>query len=233
MPDVEYISAGFYFTAPIPRPDWAHGSRALLPDRIVTLSPCLATIVPTHWPSPAIPPVPLDLDALARMGIDSERAKEIEVLVSSECAADATRWPWRLPTLAAARAFGSRFVPRDGDSILVGVELPADCMDAFFEGSREARTVSERSKVLAERRSVEDSGELLGYEVLGDGLYAHHSIICTGGEVDLARDLGIVANNYGLLATLAEARRASDWASVDDHAKPFDYFPWRMTRHTW
>lgn len=50
-PAEDYISGGYFIVRPIDRPA-AMPQPELLPERIITLSRCLATIFPDDWPLP-------------------------------------------------------------------------------------------------------------------------------------------------------------------------------------
>ncbi|MDQ3030868.1 MAG: hypothetical protein M3Y87_00490 [Myxococcota bacterium] len=226
VPDTgDWISAGFFFTARIPRPAWAPDP-AVVPGLVLTLSPCLASVLPNGWPSPAVPP-------FVRPGppftFGEEVAREIERTVGAEAASSPDDWPWTLRTLADARAFGRRFSSPISSAVLIGVAVsPTDVEKLVDESS-----ASERASMIRRGLPVEPGGTLRGYEVLGDGVHEAHSLLCTGSEVGASRELGVVFNADGLLDDFATARRVAEWASRDHHGEPVDYFPYRMAEYEW
>jgi hypothetical protein len=226
-----FLSAGYYLTRRCPRPAWAHGDRSLLPATIVTLSPCLIDVVPSLWPSPTVPRLSNDAE-LARLGITPAAAVAAEAWATERCDAVPHEWPLPFATLADLRTFVDRFVVADADVLLVGAALTDDLVAGFVASASASGGGCERSHALRRALPPDPAGERVGFEVLGDGVHEHHSIVCTGGEVDLHDRLGIAMNANGLIDDLDDARRAAAWASEDGHGEPVAYLPWRTALYS-
>jgi hypothetical protein len=132
--------------------------------------------------------------------------------------------------LDEATAFARQVASSLPEVLLVGVALPAEDL-ARIRSAIPHQSVSERSVALERGLAPAEGGTILGHEVLGDGVVAAHSIICSGGEVDLAGDLSVKLNGNGLVDDLGDARRGAAWASQVGHAEPILYFAWRLTRY--
>ena len=223
-----FVSAGYFLVRPCPRPQWAHASQVILPETIVTLSPCLTDVVPNLWPSPAAPACRPDSAALARMGISEANADALEAWMSTRSDAHPTEWPIPLTSLSELREVVG-FLDRDENLWLVGAALPDDRVDDFFSDHDRAGGASERCHALRRALSPDRSGEVLGFEVLGNGSTECHSVVCTGSEVQLHDALGVSFNAHGLIDSYEEAKRAAAWMSEDGHGEPVVYFPWQVT----
>jgi hypothetical protein len=230
VPTSDLISAGYYLTARVPRPDWFVANRDLLPPSIITLAPCLAPVVPDGWPTPAIPGFKPSDSTVRAFGLTPDRRADVERYVSGHFDKDPHRWPWVPLELDEAVAFARHVAASAPGMLLVGVALAADDA-ARLQATIGPQSASERSVALERGLAPAEGGTILGYEVLGDGVLDSHSILCTGGEVDVARDLSIRFNADGLIDDAADARRAAVWASQDGHAEPVPYFAWRLTRY--
>jgi hypothetical protein len=130
--------------------------------------------------------------------------------------------------LEEATEFARRIASTLPEILLIGVALAVEDV-AVLRSSTPDRTASERSTAIEHGIAPAQGGTILGHEVLGDGIVEAHSIICTGGEVDLARDLSVKFNANGLIEDLGDARRGAEWASQEGHAEPTQYFAWRLT----
>ncbi|KIG12867.1 hypothetical protein DB30_00934 [Enhygromyxa salina] len=230
--DKPWTSAGYFFTARVPRPKWGtEPDPGILPNQMLTLSTCLAPVIPDGWPSIAQPgfarpKAPLDLsDELA------ERIERFGKAINHE---HPDRWPWVPLTLEEARAFGRAYLRSVPNVVLIGAALLDSELAEFLEFSSDSDSAS--PQVLAARRGLraEPGGVLRGYEVLGDAVHEAHSLACTGSERELHRDEGVVFNDEGLIDDLATALRVAKWAS-DDH-NPTEccaYFAFRLMQYDW
>lgn len=227
----EFVAAGYYLVAPTPRPDWAPGAscsaagRLLLPPTVLTLSPCLTVLVPDGWPSPTVPGWRPNDEKLRRLGIDPARADAIEAWAEDAWRAEPETWPRPFFDVTTAREFARRFVDDAADLFLVGASLPEDHVERFL--AEAAGCATERMHAVLRALRPEPGGRLVGYEVLGDGLHEAHSILCSGAEVELHDELGLVPNEHGLFATLEDAVCAAARVTAG-LGEPVTYYPWRL-----
>lgn len=225
-----WVSAGYYFTARIPRPRWHPALDVdILPEQILTLSPCLAEVIPNGWPSIAQP-------GFARptkpFELSDDLIDQIERFIETVNTKQPELWPWVPLTLAEARAFGRAFLGSFPDVVLIGAALPPQELEEFLESGASGCS----GQVSAARRGLpaDPDGLACGYEVMGDGASEQHSLICTGSERDLHKHEGVVFNKDGLIDDLATALRVAKWASKDDNpTECCSYFVFRLTQYEW
>ncbi|MFB7475909.1 hypothetical protein [Kitasatospora sp. NPDC056184] len=68
-------------------------------------------------------------------------------------------------------------------------------------------------------------GHELGWEVLGYDCGMIHSWLCNSLHQDAARELGVTADERGLLPSRQPAERLAAWANARDDTKPVTWFP--------
>jgi len=239
---LEYASGGYFLTKRFRRREWM--SAELVPENVVSLSPCVTEVIPDSWYLNQAPNQ-TNLDIAAKMGVPLHRLAELYPWMKRHPPEPADMWPYAFSTLDRAREFAREFLQGAADVLLLGTSLHKEFFEAFLSEagpvhgySRFGKDatyvyVSERTEVLKLGLPPADGGNILGFEVFGDAVMERHTLLCTGGEKDVRAELGIRLNQNGLFETLADARRVAQWASVEGHAEPFLYLPWRLEQYQW
>jgi hypothetical protein len=127
----EFISAGFIVTRPIARPSYA--SADLLPDLIVSASPCLANFIPDTWC------IEWTQDGLQSriekaevFGLDSSGLTEVTAWVTAKFD-DSVAWPNVLMNIEVARQFVNIFLNSLSDVRILELALHRSHIDQFCQ----------------------------------------------------------------------------------------------------
>ncbi|MGW6706699.1 hypothetical protein ACWGDE_17660 [Streptomyces sp. NPDC054956] len=118
------------------------------------------------------------------------------------------------------------------DARLYALLVPADHVGGFVADILTARTdepvllahLNGRTTV-GTAPEVAEGGHGLGWDVLGYDHGLLHTWLCNGLYRDGKLDLGVDANERGLLPDLQSAARVAAWANARDDTKPVTWFP--------
>jgi len=229
----EYVSGGYFLTRLVQMTKWM--ASGLVPERVVTLSSCLTAVVPRGWYLNE-PPEPRNLGTALKLGVPEDRLSGVYPWMAAHPPDPPDVWPYAFTTLERAREFAREFLTAATEARLIGAALHRSLVDRFLAlaADEQGRTnVSEHTEAVKLGRSPASGGRVLGFEVMGDNVKEDHSLLCTGGEKDIATAFGIRLNAHGLIDTFADAVRAAEWSSGEGHAEPCDYLPWRLDEYDW
>jgi len=232
-----YLSAGYYVTRLSDR--GAHIPSELVPDKLLSASACICDFFPNGW-------------AIAWASVtDEERLKRAAAFgVSSsglpavlEWATDAFSkdfgWPNTFYELEAAKDARARFLPADGDTVIIGLGLHQDDAEVFLKAATPPAPkpgfapIGESGifECVSSGTKIRDGGEFLGFELVATYLgILTCSWLCNGLEAVCANQLGIPPNSHGLVQTYADASRCAEFISRDGmSAEPGLWLPWRLS----
>jgi len=234
----EILAAGFLLSRPLTRPEWFTGE--LLPDRMLSASPCICPQFPGEYAISWCSAEPGDrASGFDEIGIPSELRDEalewatrsFEVLFG---------WPGVFFTLEAAQAAHSRFFAQ-GDVAVLGLGLPGRYREEFLieatppppKAGFAPTGESGWLKVIRAGKSLPAGGTPLGFELLSaeSGLLGH-SWLCNGLERIFAERYGVRPNAAGFIESLEDAVLSSAAIETDDlGAEPGPWFPWLIVRY--
>ena len=223
------------------RPREVSGSLAndRMPDRILSVSECLATVGPGTW---SLPWVRMDDADRAKeavgLGLSAEQLPAIGAWVNASMSRGDWGWPGYFRTLDAAHQFIAEFEPRAGDLVLLGVGLPTDLVRKMLADhpppgpdSRVGRTAVET--FVADLVGLSDADSVLGYELLNDEIGGgFHSWMCGALEPDIHDALGVLVNQYGLIDDGPTARAAAELIERDEMGEPGYWRPWLLAQYS-
>jgi hypothetical protein len=230
---VDYVSGGYFVAKMAGRP--ANEAKEILPERLVTLSLCLTSLFPTgfgNWPW-----YPGELDELARdtlaaLGIAPNRADELPGWLKLRPPDPASVWPYAFTSIETAREFARHFGPLAEDVWLIGAGLHADMVKVFLDEAD--NHISQMSEAVKQGKASAPRGEVLGYELIGDGIDEHHSPFCNSVGREMCERLHVRFNRFGLIDDLSAARKAAEWLSSGEaRVEPVLWLPWLLRRYDW
>lgn len=232
-----FVSAGFYVTRSIARPNYADS--LLLPDRIVSASRCITKFLPDTW-------------CLEWTGdTDTERYEAAEffgfdehallTLVSEATSAFDSQFGWPNVNwdLDSARSLSALISDRTPDIRILELGLHDDfvetfCRDAEPEQHEGYAPVGRQGihEMILQRRKISGLGTAIGFEpLLSDGMISC-SWLCNGLETVVADRLDIRPNSNGLIDTFDDAAIAVSHIARDDvGAEPGLWLPWLIVEH--
>jgi hypothetical protein len=206
----------------------------------VTVSSCLAEIVPDLW---AIEWTKVDeAERLARaweFGIDADHLPGAIRWATDHLDGGGFAWPNVFLTIAAAREFRRQFVTERVR--LLQMSLPEQSLEPFLALTTPPAQQPGYAPVgsigvhvaLQQRSSLTDFADQRGFEVLGfDGAAGFDSFRCNALESDFQRLFGVQFNQWGLIDDAGEAARCADFANRPEVSTcAVAWHPWLVSEH--
>ena len=221
-----FISAGYYITHRVDRPEWAHGDKDLLPEQIVSLSSCPGVSFQVSWGWGEFDP-----DALA-FGVREDTIDELKRWCT-EASDIEIGYPNTFYNLQAAQNFVQRFTARD-DMGVYGLGLHKSLAATFLSDNIEQAKYG-TYQMVSRGVPLQPGGDVLGFEVIGFQYGLAESWLCHGLERDMHEQFGIHPNQHGLLDTYDDAYKVYEWIAEDKQqgtrAEPIPYYPWLVVRY--
>jgi len=211
-----------------------------LPTGLLTVSACLADIVPDSW---AIEWANVDkterLARAAEFGIDADQLPHAIRWATDHFNGGGFAWPNVFLSAAPARDFRRRFVT--ATVRLLQISLPEQMLDSFLAltapppqqpGYAPVGSIGVH-EALAQRSVLTELAERRGFEVLGfDGAAGFDSFRCNSLESDFQRLVGVQFNQWGLIDDVGDAARCAEFASSPEVSTcAIAWHPWLVTEH--
>lgn len=225
------ISGGFYVTRLVEKPG---GLGELLPDRVLTLTGCLAEFLPGWWAFDWASPSETDCAAaLRKLGLEPEVLPLIREVANAALLAGDLGWSnvWHSATAAQDLLSSPGIAGRD--LLLLELAVPEDCVPALLSllapvpGQAESGLYTRLKTALP----PSDAALQLGWELLGleiDG--SCHSWLCNDLPHQAHRRLGTEPGPLGLLQSEQDARAVLELVPDELRAEPGPWFPGRLSR---
>lgn len=227
---MEHIIGGYYLIDGRPHPPWIDVPG--FPQTFWSISSCLAP----SYPSPALlswvtataderaeiqAALQLSADAFTQLMDAMDRAFDDQIV----------GWPNVWLDVSAARAFAQRYLAHIPTVKLLGIAIPEPAYDQALAAHAPQHTQEGADGVtlmLRRRHRLDADAVLRGYEILGSERGgSFHSFVCNGLETAYTTELHIPLNPHGLIATYADAERASAYTSLaTTGAEPVPWLPW-------
>lgn len=232
-----FISAGFFVTRSVRRPDYVN--HFLIPDPLVSLSSCFVKFLPDTWCLEWTNDSEEDRSRGAEFfDLTEDQLFELVATVTPEFG-QKFGWPNVVWDLEFARALATTFLRSPETRVLeLGLHedfVPLFCRDAEPQQQEGLAPVGRQGihEAILERRRTSDLGVPLGFEpLLSDGQLSC-SWLCNGLETLVAQRLQVQPNRAGLIETLEEARAVVSFIGRDDvAAEPGLWLPWLVIDHT-
>jgi len=233
-----WISAGWYLTVPTPRPSWqgpdgGPADPGLVPERVVTLSTCLAPLCPDVW-AYAWTKEPSEARAReqARFGLSEEAAGALTTWCDGAFQRGELGYPCVLLSRIVALDLWRRFL-RSSGALLLELALPSEDLPDLLAAIAPVAGSAEGGLAAALRRQQEaEDGLTLGFDVLGLDYGSFHSYLCNGLEREFAARFGARPNALGLFDDHRLARQCAAWAGGPEaKAEPGPWRAWRVVQH--
>ena len=205
----------------------------LPPGETVTLSTCLTVTLPHNWAYEWVACAAEERQDRGRIwGLpDSDLNEFIKWTTAKQRAAE-IGFPNAILTLDTARDLLRKFpISRDGWKLL-GLGFRRDQAASYvaeYASTRENELLPTIAEAVSQSRSLDPSGHIIGYEVLGWEVDGFHSWFCSLSKRDVSRELGIYPGRNGLLESYEDAVRIASAAEQPHDAAPFNTVLW----HPW
>jgi hypothetical protein len=231
---MQLVSGGFFVTRFLRRPDGL--GEAPLPDRILTLSPCLTEFLPEAW---AIGWASCsDADRVAageKLGLAAAAIPAFLRSMTDALARGDLGWPCVWQSFAAAQAAVAQWGGSPTEFLVLELGVPGDVAEELLvelaprSGEGETGLYSR----LKANAPLHDAGVPIGWELLGiEASDSFHSWLCNSLHRDAANRLGIRPGAFGLLSTEADARAVLGLIEDGLGAEPVPWFVGLLSRLT-
>jgi hypothetical protein len=241
----DFVSGGYFLVQPFLPPPDRHPQ--FMPSSsgspLLTLSQCLAEILPDEWAFMTWLPTPTreSRESGAReWGIPSAAIDELVAWAIAQVEGGRVHHHDSFADVETAREFAARYVRLPGVR-LVGLGLSGDLVAQYL------RDVERQSEVAGGMRGgpngvhdavarwvlMEPGGRALGYEVLDVVLgESRHSWHCHDVERQMADEFGIRPGALGLFERYVDAVRVADWCNDNEvGCGPAVWRAWRVEEY--
>lgn len=212
-------------------------TRPLLPKVFYSLSSCISDIYPGAWGHSWVKITPKDKEEIQKLHISDSDFENLRTWVDEKFVSGEIGFPNVFISSQVARIFYNAFIKNTNlkNIKLLGIGLhEGDAAEYLNEYSTYYEKYQELGKSgiylnLSKKEPIEQAGNFLGYEILGDSNNSFCSFACNGLEVDYAETLKIKLNKFGLIDSYADALRAVEFTIIDETgAEPVFWLPWAV-----
>lgn len=224
--DAKLVSGGFYITRATPPAEYL--GDALLPERILTLSDCLAEMFPGTWALEWVSCSKSErLDVVKKLGFRSDALPSIMKMATDAFDRGDLGWPFVWQSSEAARSALSAFGDILDDFVIIELGLPADQATALVKELEPDAGIAECGFLtcLKAARRLGSSGLALGWEVLGVEVSgSFHSWLCNSIHELAYTRLNSRPGTLGLLSSESDARAIEALIAGGAGAEPVPWF---------
>ncbi|MGX9807750.1 hypothetical protein ACV3PA_10975 [Exiguobacterium acetylicum] len=212
---MNYLSAGYYLIQPTPRKEYM--DKTVVQKSILSVSECICT----HYPDTSILWGESEVKKeryMEQLGLSLNSFQLLEQWIEEHRKTDDVLFPQVFSNLDAAKAFLNRFLHHLPDIRIICIGLPEQYKVDFLEdvaafSSKNPEAYGVEKMLSGHLSSDMDGGKKIGYEVLGFDSGLFHSYLCNGLERDFSQKFNFSLNSRGLIHTLEEADRYSNYCN--------------------
>jgi hypothetical protein len=219
--DLSHFYSGGYFLIREGHPGWEQLKGPLLPDTLISLSPCIATHFQLHWGWN-----PGNKAKAKEFGIPHSRWDAFVDWCNKAHGVEIS-WASMFYSPEAARRFINQFVPDVTGLHLIGVGLAKEMEQQYWQEPLEpGQVLCGVEEQIEKHLLLEEGGHILGFDMVGLAYCDFdHSWLCHYLHLEVYEAFSIRPGIYGLIQTEQEARQVCEWvnANAPDHA-PYDYW---------
>lgn len=223
------VSCGYIVTKLVTRPSYS--SKELLPDRIVSVSPCIAPIAAALWAVSWSQIVAHEREReAARFGLVADDLPRVLALTDRLLEAGDLLSPGFFQSDRAARNYVAALGLEN--VVVLGIGLAAGDVDLFLENASDQSHAWSAPSMVARRQPIQAGGVALGFEVLGNEWAGEfHSWLCNSLERVLSPRLDLHLNEYGLISSYEDAAAVAQIIDDEEIGEPVPWFAWQITRY--
>lgn len=147
-------------------------------------------------------------------------------------------FPQVFSSLHSAQDFLNRFLIQYPGIRIISIGLPEHYKSDFLEdielfSSKNPEPYGVEKMLLQHHPPEKDGAKKVGYEVLGFDSGSFHSYLCNGLESDFRQHFNFSPNRYGLIDSIEEADRYSDYCNElsEEETESVLWLPWAIFEH--
>lgn len=227
---MELYVGGYFLVEKAPQQEWMN--KSVLPETLLTPS---SSICPIHPKDIALGWVHGNDKARAKyrdsLGLSQREYIELQETIDQWFNENKYGWISTFIDLRSAKAFREKYLKNVNNVHLIAVATTQEYMQEFLEEEKPEGNIGESATYIAlnQRQSVEESWQLLGWDILGHEMGAFWSFIINSLETDFSEKFNISFNEYGLVDSLETANIAAEYVRDPDiGAEPALWQPWAI-----
>jgi len=228
MKEIKFYSAGFYLIEETTR--YNSLDKNILPLKIYSFSNCICKTFPGSWAYQWNSKLINEAKLISQEYNINENTienlkKEINNIFEIKIG-----WPGVFFNKNTARDFYRNYFSNIKNIKLLEVGIEQDNWNdilIIFENDKNGLIMKLKEKV-----EIDNTGEIIGYDVVGYDCGLACSFLCNGLENDYINKFGFKLNKYGLFDDYTKAITASDYNMRDDvPCEPVLWKPWIVCEH--
>ena len=203
--------------------------------RIVSVSRCLADILPDLW---AIDWVIYEdrerRKKAARFDLTPHAMIKVIEYLTQSLQENETGWPGVFYSLEMAHQFVNAYLDPGCDFKLLGIGLHERLVESFLKNKNllQENTKYGIYEAVSRREQLDSSGIPLGFEILGYDQGDFHSWLCDGLHLEIEKEFAYGLNQSGLIDNFKEALNASIFIEQEGlNAEPGIWMPWLLVEY--
>ncbi|WP_235184699.1 hypothetical protein [Exiguobacterium undae] len=212
---MNYISAGYFLVMPTLRKDYM--DEKIVPETVLSVSSCLCKQYPDTsilWGNSEVEKARY----MDQLGLSLNTVQLFEKWIEEHRNTGDILFPQVFSSLHSAQDFLNRFLIQHPGIRIISIGLPERYKSDFLEdielfSSKNPEPYGVEKMLLQHHPPEKDGAKKVGYEVLGFDSGSFHSYLCNGLESDFRQHFNFSPNRYGLIDSIEEADRYSDYCN--------------------
>ncbi|WP_251135502.1 hypothetical protein [Exiguobacterium sp. s192] len=232
---MNYISAGYFLVMPTPRKDYM--DEKIVPETVLSVSSCLCKQYPDTsilWGNSEVKKARY----MDQLGLSLNTVQLFEQWIEEHRNTGDVLFPQVFSSLHSAQDFLNRFLIQHPGIRIISIGLPERYKSDFLEdielfSSKNPEPYGVEKMLLQHHPPEKDGAKKVGYEVLGFDSGSFHSYLCNGLESDFRQHFNFSPNRYGLIDSIEEADRYSDYCNElsEEETESVLWLPWAIFEH--
>lgn len=228
----EFVSGGYYIIKSVDKQVWMKAD--FLPDRVISVSRCLANVLPDVWTIEWV--VFEDRERrkkAAEFGLSPHAMIKVIEYLTNSLNDNVIGWPGLFFSIDTAHEFVNAYLNDSSEYEVVGIGLHESFVERFIKyNDQVAEGKYGIYDAISSGSNIDLNGRPLGFELLGYDYGDFHSWLCNSLQGDINREFGVRPNNSGLLDSFKEASQAAEYVQRDEvGAEPGIWMPWLIVEY--
>lgn len=216
---------------PTPRKDYM--DERIVPETVLSVSSCLCKQYPDTsilWGNFEVKKARY----MDQLGLSLNTVQLFEHWIEEHRNTGDVLFPQVFSSLHSAEDFLNRFLTQVSGIRIISIGLPERYKSDFLEdielfSSKNPEPYGVGKMLLQHHPPEKDGAKKVGYEVLGFDSGSFHSYLCNGLERDFRKHFNFSPNRYGLINSIEEADRYSDYCNeLGEETESVLWFPWAI-----
>ncbi len=220
---------------PTPRKDYM--DEKIVPETVLSVSSCLCKQYPDTsilWGNSEVKKARY----MDQLGLSLNTVQLFEQWIEEHRNTGDVLFPQVFSSLHSAQDFLNRFLIQHPGIRIISIGLPERYKSDFLEdielfSSKNPEPYGVEKMLLQHHPPEKDGAKKVGYEVLGFDSGSFHSYLCNGLESDFRQHFNFSPNRYGLIDSIEEADRYSDYCNElsEEETESVLWLPWAIFEH--